>query len=276
MKQQGRHTRNEAPAFAAILIPVMLLLCSVACTRETPSPDVRQRLATLARSLGIEIVADHPTFPVQTAHGRIDGQRANQSEIDAYGPLFVSEFTLYPSSLVSRSRLERVVLCTELSFAGQRRNGVPDYERNTLYLDVSRGGYDQIYLRKVIHHEYFHIIDYNDDWSVNEDRRWASLNPARFKYAGGGSGAQESPQTSVLTNRFPGFLNHYSTTAVEEDKAEVFANLVVGHATVDDRAKTDPVLSAKVSLMKDVLSAFCPDIDDAFWKRAGMTERTDR
>ncbi len=62
-----------------------------------------------------------------------------------------------------------VVRARELTFAGQRRNAIPDFEHDTLYLDVSRGAYSKSYFRKVIHHEFFHIIDYRDDGSLYND-----------------------------------------------------------------------------------------------------------
>ena len=53
--------------------------------------------------------------------------------------------------------------------------------------------------------------------------RWDALKPKDFKYGSGGKNAQDISTTSLLTEKYPGFLNHYSTTAVEEDKAEVLA-----------------------------------------------------
>jgi hypothetical protein len=76
-----------------------------------------------------------------------------------------------------------------------------------------------------------------------------------------------------LTDKFPGVLNHYSTTAVEEDKAEVFANLIVDSKYVANRAKKDRVLSAKVERMKELLVAFCPEMNDKFWEAAGKMKR---
>ena len=63
------------------------------------------------------------------------------------------------------------------------------------------------------------------------------------------------------------------TTGVEEDKAELFAQLVVNPAHVKDRAKTDFVLKAKVVRMKSLLKAFCPDMNDEFWKKVERVER---
>ena len=216
-----------------------------------------------------------PAFPIVTTFGAIDGRAADRADLDRYSRLFAAEFGLYPPGYVMQSKLKRVVLCRDLSFAGQVRNAVPEFGSDTLYLDVVRGAETPTYLRKVIHHEYFHIVDFRDDGEVYTDAAWAALNPAGFVYGSGGASAQDMATTSVLTDKFPGFLNHYSTTGVEEDKAEVFANLIVDGAYVAERIKTDAVLKAKVARMKALLTRFSPDMNDAFWARVGVAKRDD-
>jgi hypothetical protein len=112
------------------------------------------------------------------------------------------------------------------------------------------------------------MIDLKDDGVLYGDPRWVSLNAPEFHYGNGGRNAQDLAETSVLTTRFPGFLNHYSTTAVEEDKAELFANLLVEPVYVANRTKDDATLKAKMDRMKELLKGFCPEVDEAFWKKA--------
>ncbi|HAD58245.1 MAG TPA: hypothetical protein DCG12_03225 [Planctomycetaceae bacterium] len=76
-----------------------------------------------------------------------------------------------------------------------------------------------------------------------------------------------------MTTNYPGFLNHYSTTAVEEDKAEVFAHLVVNAEYCRQRAAKDKVLSAKFDRMKLSLNKWCSALDTSFWQRAEMVRR---
>jgi hypothetical protein len=258
---------------SALLFVTALALAGAASAGGEGNAATGGELEKLAGCYNIEVVTADPALPVKTWHGTIDGRRADKKALQEYAGLFVPEFSLYPADLVKRARLRRVVLCRHLSFAGQRRNAVPDYEHDTLYLDVSRGTHSKAYLRKVIHHEFFHIIDYRDDGSVYRDERWASLNPPGFKYGRGGRAAQDLRETSVLTSRYAGFLNHYSTTAVEEDKAEVFANLVVDPAYVEGRAQKDRVLKAKTERMKELLAAFCPEMNGRFWEKVRGMKR---
>jgi len=236
--------------------------------------DVRAELARLADACAIEIVTENPTFPVESKHGVINGKPARQATFQSYAQLFVPEWSLYPPELVRRAKLKRIVFCEELTFAEQRRGAIPDYEHDTLYFDVTaRGSNSPSYRRKVIHHEFFHVIDYADDGLVYEDKTWAALNPPDFKYGDGGRAAQGNENMSVLTDKRPGFLNLYSTTGVEEDKAEMFANLLVDFAYVERRTRKDEVLLAKAERMRTLLAEFCPDMNDEFWKTVRAVKR---
>jgi len=260
----------------SLLSVVTLLLSGSACAQNEAAEDAFSELEKIAADYKIEIIATDPRFPVATTYGDIDGKGSDRELLKNYARLFAPEFTLYPPELVKRTKLKQIVLCEELSFDGQRRNAVPDFEHNTLYLEVRRGADNKTYLRKVIHHEYFHIIDYMDDGRVYQDKRWAALNLVDFKYGSGGRNVQNLGTTSVLTEKFPGFLNHYSTTGVEEDKAEVFANMIIDPAYVEDRASKNHVLLAKVERMRDLLLSFCPEMNEEFWEKVRRMKRPDK
>ncbi len=234
--------------------------------------DKLAALQAVAAKFDIEIVTSNAEFPVRTTHGFIHGKAIDRDALAVYQPLFSSEFSRYPKQLVTATKLRKVVLCEDLSFDGQRRNAVPDFEHNTLYLEAKRGSYSPVYQRKVIHHEFFHMIDFADDWKLYEDSDWTKLNSTDFRYGSGGRNAQDNASTSVLTDRYPGFLNHYSTTGVEEDKAEVFANLMVEPQRVLSRANSDPVLRNKVAAMKKLLEKFCEELNSEFWSKIELAK----
>ncbi|MGZ8844818.1 MAG: putative zinc-binding metallopeptidase, partial [Pyrinomonadaceae bacterium] len=248
------------------LVVALFLAGSAPAYGQTPA-DAAAKFSTIAQAYHIEIITGAMTFPVKTTYGLIEGKPAERKDLENYSGVFASEFTVYPTSLVKLSRLKRIVICIELSFAGQRRNAIPDFEHDTLYLDPSRGSYSPTYMRKVMHHEFFHIIDYLDDGELYQDERWSSLNPPGFKYGTGGINAQSLSSSSLTTDQFPGFLNYYSTTGVEEDKAELFAFLIVDPRYIEQRIKSDAVVRAKVKFMMELLHTFCPELNDEFWKK---------
>jgi hypothetical protein len=238
------------------------------------SPSIfPSELARTAAAYNIRIISNSE-FPVHTAHGLIDGGKADSSDVAQYARMFCEEFSLYPVDLVKRSRLQRVVLCRCLSFAGQRWNAVPDFEHDTLYLDVSRSGFAEKYYRLVIHHDFFHIIDYRSGNMLSTSNRWRSLNEPSFTYGTGGPDAQTNASSGVLTDKYPGFLNYYSTTSVAEDKAEVFANMIVNGDYVRERTKKDEILRAKVGRIRKENADFCSEMNLRFWERATTVDRS--
>jgi hypothetical protein len=235
-------------------------------------PAHQQSLVATAKAYRIEVNLT-PSFPAKTKWGVIEGREPEPRNVERYAPLFVREFSLLPATLVEKAKLKRVIFCEELAFAGQRRNAVPDFEHEALYLEVARGAHHPRYLAAVIHHDFFHMVDFRDDGKLYKDDAWSALNPKGFKYGDGGKNWQHDGKTTNLTDKHPGFLTHYMTTGVEEDKAELFAQLLVRPSHVHARCNVDPVLRAKVARLKTTLADFCPEIDDAFWRKA---ERMDR
>lgn len=214
----------------------------------------------------IRLVTDpKDLYPLRTSHGFITGAPAPERTLNAYRELLVAELLKYPRAFVRKIGLERIVLADALAFDGQKRAAVPDFEHRTLHLDPREGSYSKLYQQTVIHHEIFHIVDWRDDGELYEDREWRKLNPDGFKYGDGGRNARGNDQWQ-LDDSLVGFLNKYSMSGVEEDKAEIYSNLLVRPATVRARAQGDRFLARKVERMKELLRAFCPELDSAFWK----------
>lgn len=245
-------------AFASVL-----LLAIAPLGRGADKPD----LAAIGKKYGLSIVTETPKFPVEMRTGTINGAEASKKDVDSYTAIFAVEWSLYPREVIERTRLKRIVFCKDLSFAKQLRTAVPDFEHDTLYLDVARGREDDGYVRKVIHHEFFHIIDLRDDGKLYEDERWSKLNPPDFKYGKGGAALQNDPTVTTTGRDAPGFLNRYAASGVEEDKAEVFAHMMVEPKAMADRAKMDKYMRAKMERMKELLADFTPKADGAFWTR---------
>jgi len=230
-------------------------------------------LSQLENRFALQLVTSGEPFPVKNSYGPIDGRDASREAIAAYAPLLAGEFGLYPASFVRRSGLKRIVLCTELKFSGQRWNAVPDYDHDTLYLEVVRGNHDPTYQRRVIHHDFFHFVDWRDDGVVDSDPVWSALNPDGFRYGQGGAAAQSDARGQLLDPALIGFVDRYAQSAVEEDKAELFAALVVCGDVIVKRAKTDEILASKIRLLRSNCRLFCQDIDEGFWEQARQLPR---
>src|SRR4051812_9590507 len=99
----------------AILLPTILSF------QGTKAAPFQERLSEAAKTYGIEILHEAPIFPARTSWGVIEGKKAAGKSLERYTPLFLREITLLPTTLIAKAKLKKVVLCEELSFAGQRR-----------------------------------------------------------------------------------------------------------------------------------------------------------
>ncbi len=216
-----------------------------------------------------------PDGPVVAPVGGLSGDSihadpAPDDDLRGYLPVFKSEFDLYPPELVRRVQLRHIVICTRLLLDAKPVAGVTDFRQGNLYLDLGSLTVNPVYSRQVIHHEFFHLLDYRNRGDIYRDAEWATLNSPGFCYGLHKQSALSDPKAVERSDQVPGFLNQYSTTGVEEDKAELFAFLMVEPEYVGARTTVDPVLRAKVARIKVLLNTFCPEVDDAFWDRVNQ------
>jgi N-acetylneuraminic acid mutarotase len=209
-------------------------------------------------------------YPFNPAKDKISG--ADSKLVDDYLPKFLEEFSLYPPEFVKRSGVKKIVICKDLAYDGQLRAAVPGLGSGILYYDAERSGNYDSYHRAVVHHEYFHLVDWRDDRKLYVDEQWSALNPSDFKYGRGGVHVQ-ADRTQGLTYDRLGFMNKYSTQGVEEDKAEIFSYLITEPKLMANRIKSDSVVAAKVKMMKQLMSSFSPSMDEEFWTRVSKVKR---
>jgi hypothetical protein len=60
-------------------------------------------------------------------------------------------------------------------------------------------------------------------------------------------------------------LTPYAMSAIEEDKAELYSHLLVDPDYVRSLIKADPVIAAKVTLLKSRLKAWDSQFNEDFW-----------
>ena len=245
----------------------ILVAITAAPWKILPSVDeVERELSLIGTKYSIDIEVADRDFSTTVASTPIRGRAPTDLDMRRYGVIFVSEWNRYPRGFVTMVNLPRIILCRDLSVAGQPRAAVPDFGDCTLYLDVALGRHSGRYQRYVIHHDFFHMLDYSDDGIIRRDEEWEALNPEGFRYGPGGWIYHDDRQAGAGRDDVPGFLNRYSTSGVEEDKAEVFANMMVDYKAVLVQSEQDPVLAQKVGMMKERVRHLCGDMDDAFWE----------
>ena len=259
-------------ATARLGLALSILAGVTGCQDEAPVvlPETRARLAELsadtppgpaaATASLVPIVVEDPPLPVETRDGWIRGRPVpaeGRSSADFHARIVAEELARYPAPLLKRIGLKEFVLCETLSLGGTDCYAYSDVEHGRIYLSV-RAGYDGPYVRRVVHHETFHHADFADDGRIDSDPRWELLNPPGFRYTDDVERAQADPDLTRPDDRLPGFLNRYSMSSPAEDKAELFASLIVERDRVRRRASGDGVIRRKVERLKETFDRLGP------------------
>jgi hypothetical protein len=188
---------------------------------------------------------------------------ADDSFLPKYLGYFNSEFNKYSVDFVKITNLKTIAFVKNLAVDGQVRAAAPDYYKEILFLDIYEGNYDEVYQRHVIHHEFYHMIEeqLNGD-AYYKDPAWAAFNTEGFNYGKGGK-FERGENAFPFTHPQTGFINIYSMSALEEDKAEIYAALF----TDGEKEKLekwikegDTVLENKVRYLTDFLKTNKQDL----------------
>lgn len=256
-------------AFAAVTIAAVAADLDIVVPWESlpPVDEVERELSLIGAKYSLDIkVADRDFSTAVATPWPIRGGAPSDRDMQRYASIFVSEWKHYPRGFVTIVNLRRIILCRDLSVGGWRTAAVPGFDDGTLYFDVALGRHSEAYQRKTIHHEFFHMVDHSDDGIIKRDEEWQALNPEGFRYGSGGQMYQHDRQAGVASADVPGFLNRYATSGVEEDKAEVFASMMIDYKAVLVQSEQDSVLAKKVVMMKERVRHLCADMDDVFWE----------
>lgn len=192
----------------------------------------------------------------------------NEQDINFYLPLLVLELSIYPKSFIKKLSLQQIIVCHSLSFHtdlyDQYRAAIPDYENPIYGMIYCAKERDISYIRSVIHHELFHYYDYIDHGGfVLQNDPWELFNPEGFKYGEGGWANRTVNTLDVKL--FDYFISDYSTSGIEEDKAEIFGWMVTQGLSSKILGRREGVLG-KYTSIKCMLENFDKE---GFWQGNG-------
>ena len=214
---------------------------------------IENLLYELFKRLGIKLVIPVSQYSLKSLSFDIEGDPPTKTDLDCYCPILFMEFWIYGKSFIKASKLKRIILLHNISYTNsegtQDRAGCPEYDL-TRSLTFAIREKNLAYIRIVLHHEFFHFIDYADDQDFNDDG-WSELNQKGFEYGEGGDTEREWIK---LEKNVMGFINHYSTSALEEDRAEIYQYLM----SCPDEAlnNNDIIVSKKAKRMQNFLNEF--------------------
>ncbi len=196
--------------------------------------------AKRVKSVGLELLRAGEPFSLALAGGVLAGKPPPEAQERRAAEIVAEELARYPSGFLAEHRLLRVVLVGDLTEAGLPIPSLPNLEQS-LVLDVDGS---EPFLRRLIHHEVYHFVDYAVDDQVKRDPAWQALNERYFVYGSGGRFVRHG-SASRFGSGGRGFVTEYARSGLEEDKAETYAFLLTAPAKMRRRMAADATLEKK-------------------------------
>jgi len=259
-----------------ILILALLLLTHSSYAQDYL--DIKRLCSKLGSEYSIKIYFEK--FPATS--WKIDyalATRDDYKKLYNYLLLFDNEFAKYPKSFLEKTKLSTVVFVKSLAFKEKLRAAMPDYGKEILILDFLRGDHSSVYQRHVMHHEFYHMIEEEFNRSAYwKDSDWKEFNASIVQYEQGGETAQNNSKAYLFTHPKPGFVNLYSQSAIEEDKAEIYAALFVKeeYDKLIEWAKKDKVLDKKTKYMIKFLKKLNSKFSKRYFLRLHKNKNEDK
>ena len=217
--------------------------------------EMKSDMDALFKRFKIKYKIPSSKFKIKTFSYKIESNPCENEDLDMFIPLFFLEFLIYPKSFIKNSKIKQIIFVHDIQFTtpfySQERAGCPEYQQ-TKSLILAAAERNFLYIRIVMHHEFFHYVDWIDDNSY-EDEIFEKLNEPNFKYGNGGEFEREWIKLDKGTK---GFINHYSTTGLEEDRAEIYQYLI---GDPDEALNNkDEIVRKKVKRIQEFVNKFDP------------------
>jgi hypothetical protein len=215
--------------------------------------------------VGVEITSVSPSSYVTSYDTYTLLSESDLCSLKTYAAITVDEWAKYPASWIQNSGLKKIVLVKELAVQGQRRAATPDIGGYAMYYDPTYSG---DYAREVLHHEFDHLIHFKYfNGYATSDPTWLSYNPPGFSYGNGGASCYTPGNCLTGEHPVPGFVTGYGTSAVEEDKAELYAYLMTTtyYHHLQSWLPGDSYLTNKVNNYKQFIASHSPEMSGGYF-----------
>jgi hypothetical protein len=162
----------------------------------------------------------------------------------AAGSAIASALSKLSDAALSKLGLKYVVLCSRVLAGGQAVGGIPVPPLNLLMLNVDEHGGNTPYQQYIFLHELYHLIEFK--FNSYQDAEWQQLFGAAYA-----NSYEGKLKRSAIGSGKRGFLNAYAETYPHEDRAELFASLLLDPAGVFAQMRDDVLLQKKVRYMAE-------------------------
>jgi hypothetical protein len=218
-------------------------------------------------------LADHQRQGVTFEPLRVVESRGGDAQAAAlYLRAYIDEFSKYPRSFLRKVNVEWVVFVKGLRVdqepraAAYLRFYAPTTmaPRGGMVYDVQQGAANPAYVRRSLHHEFFHFIDEGVQARGSEHADWVAMNPRGFQYTG-----EMARFSQKLDHPAPGLITAYSAKSSAEDRAELFAALMDRdtYPRLREIASADPVVRRKIRYLVRFLERIDPAMGSSYFRK---------
>jgi hypothetical protein len=277
--------RQSSPSRRASLRTVIRLLSCLAIQLPVvgglaAADKISALRAEAEKRVGISVsipstrqLPDHQQQDVTFEPLRVVESRGGDAQAASlYLHAYIDEFSKYPRSFLRKVNVEWVAFVKGLRVDEEPRAATylrfyaptTMAPRGGMVYDVQQGATNQAYVRRSLHHEFFHFIDEGVQVRGIEDADWLALNPPGFKYTG-----KMANFSQKLDHPAPGIITAYSAKSSSEDRAELFAALMdeETYPRLREIAAADPVVRRKIRYLIGFLERIDPAMGSNYFRK---------
>jgi hypothetical protein len=227
--------QQDTPSAAALSEEQAARETEISGLRLVEPPAVATRLSALGVHLG------YVENDVAPGGGRYRCGGIPRHDAQAAAGVINQALAHLPDESVKRIRLRYVILCRGTTADGRPIGGIPVPPLQLLMVDI--GSAQRSYLDHLFLHELYHLIEFQ--FNTFADADWD-------REFGGYDNSYANVQTPAGNAR-AGFVDGYAQSFPHEDRAELFASLVLYPERVRAQAdaRNDDMLRAKTGYMVD-------------------------
>lgn len=228
-------------------------------------PEIQADLRRIEQKWGIAVLwAPGSPAPPMPAKVRLVYSYFTDKKIvqfKAFVRMLREELDMYPDAIVSRLGFGNIYILDEFTFrdvklAGQSFSWIPKpavaYGLSSFKPDDASS---RAFFSRTTHHEVFHAMErqFTTAGGTLFGPEWNALNESGFKYRiGPNSVSAEGQPTHTKDNKGrKGFAEAYGMNIATDDRATLYARMMVADQVFYGRLATDPILLAKTKRLQE-------------------------
>jgi hypothetical protein len=229
-------------------------ISAACCAEELRDPDLDRFLEKVEAVYGIDL---HYAEGPASKYADFDYSLADVEDRPALEKailLFVQEINQYPKDFFRNAHCRDIYFVQKLFYKQKPVDGAFSGRANYIFYDYARCSGNTQMIRHYIHHELYHMIGSRHPFWKERGPAWEAHNRHGFSYNQKYDAHERNP-INFSAPPEPGFITDYAMASPEEDRAEVFACMMIPEelSLMEEWAQKDRILFKKMEMMREFL-----------------------